>query len=263
MSFKIKDPDRRLALENPIFMSKTERAWLFAEEHRSAIIGGTLALCLIAAGLGGLFWYQHDQNRQAMTLQLEAAALYLDRPLDDLEQSKQNLDKAITLFQQVLQQYPSSPSTDLAQYFIGNARVEQQDYPAAISTYQTYIQNHQPNPILLGLVYQRLGSAYLLNKDRSKAMEAFTTVLDMPGAANKDQVLFELAKMELAENSNDQALSYYKRLLEHYDFSPYAGEAALQVKALEPQPAAAPTAAEAEANKASTENTGLDSKGKE
>ena len=238
MSFKIKDPDRHLAMENPVFMSKTERAWLFAEQHRSAIIVGTLLFCLIAALLGGLFWYQHDQNRQAMTLQHEAATLYLDRPLDDLKQSKQNIEKAITLFQQILEQYPTSPSAELAQYFLGNARMEQQDYAAAISAYQTYIQNHQKNPILLGLVYQRLGSAYLLNKDRAKAVEAFTTVLDLPDAANKDQVLFELAKLEEAGNSTAQALVYYKRILEQYPFSPYAGEAALQVKALEPQPAA-------------------------
>ena len=69
-------------------------------------------------------------------------------------------------------------------------------------------------------------------------MEAFTTVLDLPDAANKDQVLFELAKLEEAGNSTAQALVYYKRILEQYPFSPYAGEAALQVKALEPQPAA-------------------------
>ncbi len=261
MSFKIKDPDRRLATESPVFMSKTERAWLFAEQHRSSIIVGTVVLCLVAVLLGGLFWYQHEQDRQAMTLQHTAAALYLDRPLDDLDQSKQNLKKAITLFQQILEQYPTSPSAELAQYFLGNAYVEQQDYPAAISIYQSYIQNHQGNPILLGLFYQRLGSALLLNKDREKAIEAFTTVLDLPGAANRDQVLFELAKIEEAEHSKDAALSYYKRLLEQHPFSPYAGEAALQVKGLEPpQP---DPATDNEADQAPTATTEPDSGGKE
>lgn len=250
MSFKLKDHDRRTALGNPEFMSKSEKAWLFAEQYRSAIIGGTLLLCLVAVLLGGLFWYQYDQTSQAMTLQHEAAALYLDRPLDDIEKSKQNLEKAIVLFEEVLHQYPSSSSAELAQYFLGNARVEQQDYAEAISTYKTYIQNHQGNPVLLGLVYQRLGSAYLLNKDRTKATEAFTTVLDVSGALNKDQVLFELAKMEEAQDSNDIALSYYKRLLQEYSSSPFAGEAALQVKALEPGPA--PPEADSEVNDVST-----------
>jgi len=235
MSFKIKDPNRHLALENPVFMSKTERAWLFAEEHRSAIIGGVLVFILVGAFLGGLLWYKQDQNRLAMTLQHEAAALYLDRPLDDLTLSKQNLEQAITMFQEVLQKYPTSPAAELAQYFLGNARVEQQDYAAAISAYQAYIQNYQKNPVLLGLVYQRLGSAYLLQDDRPKAMEAFTTVLEIPGSVNKDQVLFELAKMEEAANATEQALRYYKRLVDQFPFSPYAAEAGLQVKALEHQ----------------------------
>jgi len=261
MSFKLKDPDRRSAMGNPEFMTKNEKAWLFAEQHRSALIVGIVLLCLVTGTLGGLLWYQNDQTRQAMTHQHEAAGLYLDRPLDDLEQSKQNLEKAIVLFEQVLQQYPTSPSAELAQYFLGNARVEQQDYATAISTYQTYTQNHQDNPILLGLVYQRLGSAYLLNKDRAKAIEAFTTVLDMADAANKDQVLFELAKMEEAQNSNDQALSYYKRLVQEYPRSPYAGEATLQVKALEPEPS--PSEVEDESNDASNENTESDTDGQE
>ena len=239
MSFKIKDPDRHLALENPVFMTKTERAWLFAEQHRGGIIAGMVLLVLVGILLGGVFWYQHNENLQALTLQHAATTMYLDRPLDDVALSAQNLEKAVALFQEVIQKYPSSPSAELAQYFLGNARVEQRDYSTAINTYNTFIQKHQSNPMLTGLVYQRLGAAHLLNQDRAKAIDAFTTVLGMPEAINQDQVLFELAKLEEAEEATDRALTYYKRLVDQFPHSPYAGEAALQVKALNPQPSAA------------------------
>ena len=236
MAFKIKDRDRLLAAENPVFMSTSDRAWFFIEHHRAAIFWGLGLFLLVSFLLGGLVWHNYSQNQQAMALQHEATSLYLDRPLDEPDTSQQNLERAITLFQQILEQFPASPSAELAQYFLGNARVEQQQYPEAIQAYQFFIQNHRDNPILLGLVYQRLGSAYMLNNEKDNALEAFSKVLNMAGAINKDQVLFELAKLEETSNSPETALSYYKRLVDEFPFSPYAGEAALQVKALEPKP---------------------------
>jgi tetratricopeptide (TPR) repeat protein len=89
------------------------------------------------------------------------------------------------------------------------------------------------NPALIGLVQQRLGYAYLIKGDRDQAVKAFSAVLDMPGALNKDQVLFELAKLEESQSRPEGALAHYQELMKTFPTSPFTSEAAVRVKALE------------------------------
>ena len=85
----------------------------------------------------------------------------------------------------------------------------------------------------MGLVQQRLGYAYLVKNDRDQAVKAFSAVLDIPGALNKDNVLFELAKLEEAQSRPEGALGHYQDLMKNHPNSPFASEAAVRVKVLE------------------------------
>jgi len=58
-------------------------------------------------------------------------------------------------------------------------------------------------------------------------------VLATPDALNKDQVLFELAKLEEEESQPEKALAYYQELFELHPTSPFANEASIRVKAFE------------------------------
>jgi len=234
MSYKIRDINRPLSSDHPELLSRSERIWLFAEEHRSALIIGILLVCVMAVAIGAIFWLQHQNEEEALVLEHRAAQLYLDRSLDDPDQGTANLEEAITLYQQILGEFPGTSSAELSWYFLGNARTEQANFTAAIEAYENYISSFQNNPMLLGLVFQRLGSAYIFNGQRQKGLEAYTQVLNLPGALNTDQVMFELAKLEETENHTDQALTYYKQLQDQYPASPYINEAAMRIRVLEP-----------------------------
>jgi tetratricopeptide (TPR) repeat protein len=86
--------------------------------------------------------------------------------------------------------------------------------------------------ILLSLIYQRLGYAYLLKGDAEQARKAFSFVLEMPEALNKDQVLFELGKIEESQSRPEGALARYQDLMKAYPNSPFTGEAAVRTKVL-------------------------------
>jgi len=234
MSYKIRDPNRPVSAEHLELLSRSERIWLFAEEHRRALIIGVLLVCLVAVALGAIFWLQHQNEQEALVLEHRATQLYLDRSLDDPDTTKANLEEAITLYQQILDEFPGTSSAELAWYFLGNARTEQENYTGAIEAYENYIASFQNNPTLLGLVFQRLGSAYIFNGQRQKGMDTYTQVLNLPDALNKDQVMFELAKLEEADDHTEQALTYYKQLQDHYTASPYTNEATMRIRMLEP-----------------------------
>lgn len=253
MSYKIRDPNRSFSAEHPELLSRSERIWLFAEQHRGAVIMGALLVCLVAVAIGAIFWLEHQHEQEALVLEHKATQLYLDRSLDEPDKAKENLAKAITLYQQILDEFPHTSSAELAWYFLGNARTEEENYPGAIEAYENYTSSFQNNPALLGLVFQRLGSAYILNGQRQKGMDAYSQALNVMGALNKDQVIFELAKLEEAEDHTEQALTYFKQLQDQYPASPYVNEAIMRIRVLEP-PKEVPEEDKAEGDK----TTGID-----
>jgi tetratricopeptide (TPR) repeat protein len=205
------------------------------------IVVGLLVLAIVIVGV--IVWMDHRHAQQAVDLERQATQLYVDRPVDKPQQADQNLKQAITLYRQLLDQYPRSSSAQLALFQLGNALVQANDMSGAIDAYQKYVAMYHDNKPLLGMVLQRLGYAYLLKGDQDAATKVFTTALEMTGTLNKDQVLFELGKIEEAQSRPEGALARYQDLSKTYPNSPFAGEATIRAKALEmktssPAPAA-------------------------
>lgn len=242
MTYKIRHISRQVGAENPQLLSRSERVWLFAELHRRALITGIVVAIMVMILLGALYLVQHQQEQEALALEHQAAQAYLDRSLDDSDAAKEKLQEAVTLYRRIIEEFPGSASARSAWYVIGNALAEQNDHAGAIEAYQYFIDQAGNSPALLGLVYQRLGASYLASGNREKGITAYTQVLQMPQTLNKDQALFELAKLEEHEKRNDEALARYKQLLDEHPNSPYTSEATLRVKILEP-PAEEPEAA--------------------
>ena len=234
MTYKIRHISKQVGAENPQLLSRSERMWLFAELHRRALITGIIVAVLVMILLGALLWIQHQQEQEALALEHRAAQVYLDRSLDDVDAAKEKLQEAATLYRQLIKEFPRTASAQSAWYFIGNALTEQNDHAGAVDAYQHFIDQAGNPPALLGLVYQRLGASYLASGEREKGINAYTQVLQIPQTLNKDQVIFELAKLEEYEKHHDEALARYKQLLDEHPNSPYASEAALRVRILEP-----------------------------
>lgn len=216
-------------------LSRKDHFLLFVEQNRKAVLGSVFLVVMAGAIGGGVMWYEHRQTQEAWELEGQAQVHYLDRSLDDAEQSKENVGKAAGLYQRILEDYPRTTPARNAVYLLGNSLMEQGDYSGAIEAYQQFFEQYGRNAMLQGLVRQRLAYAYLLSGDREKASQAFTDILSAPDVFNKDQVLFELAKLDEADDAMDKALKRYQDLLEQYPASPYAAEASLRVQVLSPE----------------------------
>ena len=79
MSYRIRHAENQGAEENLPLLSRSERAWLFAERHRRAMLIGILIASLAAVVLGGLLWFQSDREHDAAALADQAAQAYFDR----------------------------------------------------------------------------------------------------------------------------------------------------------------------------------------
>ncbi|WP_447974353.1 tetratricopeptide repeat protein [Nitrospira sp. Kam-Ns4a] len=254
MPYKIKIESKRAPVDEADLLSGAERFLFWVEQNRKAVLVGLAVFLLVVAGIAGVIWYDLRNAERAAELSAQATRLYLDRPLDQPAKASDNLKQAIALYRQIVEQFPRSPSAPIALFELGNALMQANDVTGALEAYRKFIAAYGANKTLLGLVYQRMGYAHLVNGDREQALKAFTAVLEVPGAVNKDQALFELGKLEEAMDRPEGALARYQDLMKSYPNSPFAGEASVRLKALEAKKGPAPAAPASAAGQAAPTN---------
>ena len=233
MSYRIRVPAKDDPLDEAHLISGVDRFLHVLQEQRRALLVGVGVVLVAGAVVAGVIWYDYQSTLKARELDQEATLHYLNRPADDPKKSQEQLAQAINLYQQVIDQYPRSPVAPVALFHLGNAQVLANQVDAGIETYKRFMLLYSSNTSLLGLVQQRLAYAYLAKGDRDQAVKAFTGILEIPGALNKDHVLFELAKIEESQSRPEGAIAHYQDLMKNYPNSPFTSEAAVRVKVLE------------------------------
>ena len=246
MTYRIKVPPRTLPVGEEQLVSGLEHWLIGLKSYRWSLIIGCVLLFLMGMGLWGLFWYEEQNASKAQELEREATSRLFTRPSNDPQKAAANLTEAIALYKRVLDEYPRTPTAPLVQFSLGNAFLQSNDVDSAIEAYKRFTSTYGSNTSLLGLVYQKLGYAYLVKGDFDQAAGAYSSILDMPGAMNRDYALFEVARLEENRSKPDEALKHYQELLKTYPNSPLTSEAAVRVKVIEakknPEPAPAPAA---------------------
>lgn len=251
MSYRIKHEAKTIHADEAHLLSGMERLLFRLEQNRRSVLIGALVAVLAMAAVGGALWYDAQQETAAANVYRKATQLVFDRPTDNPAKAEDDLKQAIGLYRRLVEQYPRSQSAQIGLFQLGNALVQFNDVKGGIEAYSKYVATYGTNKMMLGLVYQRLAYAHLLNGDREAAIKAFLNVVTLPGTLNKDHVLFELGKLEESASRPEGALAHYQNLVKVFPNSPFASEATVRMKALEakktpgvapvaPPPAAAP-----------------------
>lgn len=247
MTYRIKVPPRSLPVDEAHLVSGLEHWLMGLKEYRRPLLVG-LTLLLLAGGIvWGVLWYDGQNATKAQDLEREATLHYFTRPIDDPKKADTNLKEAIALYKRIVEEYPRTPTAPLALFNLGNALLQANELDAAIEAYKRFVLMYGSDVSLLGLVHQKLGYAYLLKGDRDQAAKAYSTVLEIPGSLNRDNALFELARLEESQSRPEGALAHYQDLMKTYPNSPFASEAAIRMKVLEVKktPETAPAASPA------------------
>jgi tetratricopeptide (TPR) repeat protein len=84
---------------------------------------------------------------------------------------------------------------------------------------------------------------YLLKGDRDQAVKALTSILETPGTLNRDQALYELARLEESQSRPEGALAHYQELIKTYPNSPFTSEATVRTKIMDVKKSQESTAA--------------------
>ena len=247
MSYRIKVPAKTLPVDEAHMLSWLDQTMHSSRGYLRPLLVGLGVVILAAAVVGGVFYVDYQAAQKAEELEREAMRFLTGPSASDPQKSDQALKEAISRYRQIVDQYPRTSTAPLALYHLGNTLVQANDHSGAIEAYQRFLASYSSNPSMTGLVQQRLAYLYLLKGDRDQAVKAFTDILGTPGTLNRDQALFELARLEEEQSRPDAALARYQELIKTYPNSPFTSEATIRTKVMdvkksqESTPASTPT----------------------
>jgi len=230
MAYKIRVATRKQQLKKPDeFISTLD--WLGEQIYKRAKLVWTVfgVLVVIAAGMGAYLFYRHQQVTRAVALEFQGSQYFRQQPplggKASAASQEENYKKAIEQYQKTIQDYPGTPAAAIAQLYIGNAYMELKDFDSAVSAYRSSLDKKPLNDVMAGLAYQRLGYAYLAKNDFEDAQKAFESVDHLAGALNKDQVDYELGRVNETLGKKEEAIKRYQEIVKQFTDSLFLAEA--------------------------------------
>jgi outer membrane protein assembly factor BamD (BamD/ComL family) len=233
MSYRIKVPAKTLQVDEAHMVSWLDHTLQGSQNYRRPLLVGLGVLVLAAAVVGGVFYVDRQAAQQAQGLEREAMRFLTAPTSNDPQKADHALKEAIAKYRQIVDQYPRTSMAPLALYHLGNALVQANELSAAIEAYQRFLTQYSSNPSMAGLVQQRLAYVYLHKGDRDQAVKALTGILETPGTLNRDQALFELARLEESSSRPEAAVARYQELIKTYPNSPFTSEATIRTKIMD------------------------------
>lgn len=233
MSYRIRVPAKTLPVDEAHMLSGLDHAWHRLQDYRRPLLVTVGVLVLAVAVVGGVFYVDRQAAQKAQDLEREAMRFLTAPVANDPQKADHALKEAIAKYREIVDQYPRTPTAPLALYHLGNTLVQANELGAAIEAYQRFLMLYSSNPSMAGLVQQRLAYVYLLKGERAQAVKALTGILETPGTLNRDQALFELARLEESQSRPEGALAHYQDLIKNYPNSPFTSEATIRTKIMD------------------------------
>jgi len=133
-----------------------------------------------------------------------------------------NYPQALQRFQDIIKQYGGTVNGAIAQFYAGNAYVQMGQPEAALKEYEVFIHKYSREELLLGLVYQRMGYAYLAMGKQDEAVKAFGQAEAITGTG---PATLELARLYDRAGKSQEAQKRYKDISNGLPSSSWAIEA--------------------------------------
>lgn len=190
-------------------------------EHKSTLIYGGIIIAVLAAAIGGSWYYFNQQDLKASLLFGEAIRT-MDTPVrpanmppqpeePSYASSKERATAAHKQFQAVVDQYPHTRSGEFARYFLGLTSSDMGDNAAAEKDLSAVASSH--NPDLASLAKFALAAVYRNTNRNSDAIDIYKGLIAKPTATvGKSTAQVELAATYQAANRPGDAKALYQQI---------------------------------------------------
>ncbi len=244
--FKIKKNRKESPTDPTHLVDSVGQAARQARASMQWLLAGIAVAVIAGAAVGGFLWMRQQEERAAADLLHEATRSASERPLlggPPPTRSAEESQKAVATFRKILTDFPRSSVAPQAAYLLGNTLSDLKDWGGAVRAYEDFLARHGTHRSLVPLVYQRMAYAQLAQGKIEEAEKTLAAVVQINGAPNRDQALFELGKIDEILKRPEGALAHYQEIVKDHPSSPFAAEATVRIKTLDARksvPAPAP-----------------------
>jgi TolA-binding protein len=202
-------------------LEAAEKTVHWTVEHQGKLIVAAVVVAVIAAVLGGSWYYMRTQNEKA-SADLSVAVRTFEAPVrpagmpaqpgyESYASSGERATTARKQFQAILDNYPHTKTADMARYFVGLASAQLNDNAAAEHNLQAVANSSNENLASLGKF--ALASVYRSENKDSQAVDLYKQLIDKPTiTVSKVTAQLELAGYYESKSNPDQAKKIYDQV---------------------------------------------------
>lgn len=192
-----------------VTIGAAEKTAHWTVEHRSTVIISTVVVAVVLAiGVGG--WYYLSSQDEKASLKLSQAVRTMETPLrpagtpaqpdiPSFTSAKERTEAAKKQFQEIVNNYPHTRTSDMAHYFLGVTASELSDNATAEKNFKDVSSSR--NKDLSAIAKFALASLYGQTKRTKEAVTIYQDLISKP-TATVSKVTAQLQLAELYQNSN-------------------------------------------------------------
>lgn len=202
---------------------------------RALVLGGVVAVFVLAAAAGGWYWYDAQQRRVAAAYADVMTRVYAaqnpEATPDARARAQQDLERLLT-------QHPSATPVAEAAYELGNLRYAARQWAPARGAYEIALARGRGSTMRM-LARTSIGYTWEAERDWAKAIDAYQALARELGPKDfmYDDVQFSLARVQELGGKPADAIATYERLLKAAPNGLRAEEAKQQLMRLGGTPA--------------------------
>ena len=148
------------------------RAIQYLSMHRKRFYTAGAIVLLILVLAGGWYFYRLDYEKKAQNLYSSAYGSY-SAPGTAGEDMRGVYLKALSIYEELVKEYPGSRVATLAFYNMGNLYFHVDDMKNAIESYRSFLKRSKDQDILIALAHQGMGYCYEQTGEYDHALKSF------------------------------------------------------------------------------------------
>jgi outer membrane protein assembly factor BamD (BamD/ComL family) len=209
---------KELVKSSDEFITFSSRAFEFFMAHVPELkIAGVIVLGLLVCYLGG-YAYLRYVNHKGQAAYNEA--FYMLTESEEPAQYRENLKKAVEIFQGVIESHSWSNAAELSIPQVAYGKFVNGEYDQSIKLYSEFKEEVSGDPDFETLSVLAIAAGHEAGGDFKMAVDALKRVLDGPDSPFKESAAYSLARVYRLDHQADQAQAALKSFIEKYPSSP-------------------------------------------
>ncbi|MCF8061746.1 MAG: tetratricopeptide repeat protein [Deltaproteobacteria bacterium] len=201
------------------FMTFSERAVAYVQEHSQAFIFAGVAAVVLLLGYLGVSWYLGYEDRKGQ--EAYNKAYYELRKTEASEEELTSPELPAELFEQVSSDYGLARVSSLALPQLARLRFQEGKVDEAISLYRRFQEENRENESYVIMAGFALAACYEARQDYEAAVEELRPLAEDPETFLRDQALVRLVRLHRLNGSLDKARETQETLAGEYPDSPF------------------------------------------